>query len=929
MFLFVAFALIGLLWWYAHRVSQELQELRGIVREHGSRLSEVDGQIKMLQRSATIVSTPPVQPRPAKEPASAPAGEPALGKEEPVPPSLPPPLPRTPISEPAFPEIKPARMPEPEPVPEPFVAMPSGIERIKTSSEWEELIGGNLLNKLGALLLVIGIALFLSYSFAHMGPVGIASTATALSAATLAGGTILERRERYRVFSRGLIAAGWAGLYITAYAMYTLPAARIIESPVAGMSLMVLVAAGMVAHSLRYRVQSLTSLAFGCVFAALALSDENTFVAIALIPLAASMLLLARRFQWYGMGLFGAAATYAIFLMRPSNNVPLWKIQAMLLIFWVMFEVFDLLRVNAGVEEWPAPGALFGLNALAGLGASAAVWYRLEPDSMWQFCCAAAALYLAGTWIRFAMPGRTLYEFSLTISAFLAALAIFAEVPGLWISLGVMAEAEVLFLAGRYLNLRFARVLSAIGFAAAAMQIGSRIGAPSAFIWGASIDTWAPPLAVMALVFYFNRSLSKESRYFGFLASALLAIVMGAELPWRYAGAAALVYGVLLMELGIRRDLFDFRLQGYGLTALGAIGAALSFLDPLHVRNAWVYGFGASLSLTLAIRATRYLRSLSDLERRGLRIGGAIGTAGLTAALATRLTPDSYWGIAIVGVSMALFELACAALPSEMLIPALTVNAAGTMRLLVEHAGGVRKYPEQSVWIAFVGAALAYYFLSARLLRDTNPDRTLIRIMAPWVGSAFAIVAIWMLLPTVYVCLAFGAVAILMTEAGLAAGEQNLICHGRAVSLVAAASLAGLASQPSEVIVANGVGIAAMQLILLFRSRSLPFASGHGYLASLIVAGTLFNQVSGEMLTLSWSLEGIGLLALGFAARERTLRLSGLALLLLCIGKVFFYDLRNLETLYRILSFIGLGAILLLVSLIYTRFKEQLRQYIR
>lgn len=118
-----------------------------------------------------------------------------------------------------------------------------------------------------------------------------------------------------------------------------------------------------------------------------------------------------------------------------------------------------------------------------------------------------------------------------------------------------------------------------------------------------------------------------------------------------------------------------------------------------------------------------------------------------------------------------------------------------------------------------------------------------------------------------------------------------------------------------------------MQLILLFRSRTLPLASAHGYLAALIVAGALFNQVSGGMLTLSWSPEGIGLLALGFAARERTLRLSGLALLLICIGKVFFYDLRNLETLYRILSFIGLGATLLLASLIYTRFKEQLRKY--
>ena len=80
------------------------------------------------------------------------------------------------------------------------------------------------------------------------------------------------------------------------------------------------------------------------------------------------------------------------------------------------------------------------------------------------------------------------------------------------------------------------------------------------------------------------------------------------------------------------------------------------------------------------------------------------------------------------------------------------------------------------------------------------------------------------------------------------------------------------------------------------------------------------------MLTLSWSLEGIGLLAAGFWLRDRPVRLAGLGLLLLCIAKVFFYDLRNLETFYRILSFIGLGLILLAVSWVHTRFQEQVRK---
>ena len=56
------------------------------------------------------------------------------------------------------------------------------------------------------------------------------------------------------------------------------------------------------------------------------------------------------------------------------------------------------------------------------------------------------------------------------------------------------------------------------------------------------------------------------------------------------------------------------------------------------------------------------------------------------------------------------------------------------------------------------------------------------------------------------------------------------------------------------------------------------------------------------------------------------LRLSGLALLFLCILKLFVYDLQQLEALARILSFVVLGLVLLTVSWVYTRYREQIRK---
>jgi uncharacterized membrane protein len=70
----------------------------------------------------------------------------------------------------------------------------------------------------------------------------------------------------------------------------------------------------------------------------------------------------------------------------------------------------------------------------------------------------------------------------------------------------------------------------------------------------------------------------------------------------------------------------------------------------------------------------------------------------------------------------------------------------------------------------------------------------------------------------------------------------------------------------------------------------------------------------------AWSmLLGVVLLAAGFLRQATTLRWLGLALLTLSIAKVFLYDLRELSQGYRILSFLGLGILLLLVSFVYQR----------
>lgn len=73
-------------------------------------------------------------------------------------------------------------------------------------------------------------------------------------------------------------------------------------------------------------------------------------------------------------------------------------------------------------------------------------------------------------------------------------------------------------------------------------------------------------------------------------------------------------------------------------------------------------------------------------------------------------------------------------------------------------------------------------------------------------------------------------------------------------------------------------------------------------------------------LSLAWAVYALALLAVGFRTRIRSLRRVSLLFLLATFGKVFLYDLSELQDLYRVGSLLGLAVSLILVSLAYQRF---------
>ena len=93
-----------------------------------------------------------------------------------------------------------------------------------------------------------------------------------------------------------------------------------------------------------------------------------------------------------------------------------------------------------------------------------------------------------------------------------------------------------------------------------------------------------------------------------------------------------------------------------------------------------------------------------------------------------------------------------------------------------------------------------------------------------------------------------------------------------------------------------------------------------------VAASAFSGAIKPEQVTLSifWSVFAVACVLLGFRLRTAELRYFGLALLAVTLLKVVLLDMSQVQTGYRILSFMGLGALLLGTSVLYGKFSPRL-----
>jgi uncharacterized membrane protein len=281
-----------------------------------------------------------------------------------------------------------------------------------------------------------------------------------------------------------------------------------------------------------------------------------------------------------------------------------------------------------------------------------------------------------------------------------------------------------------------------------------------------------------------------------------------------------------------------------------------------------------------------------------------------------------------MALAAGMLELGRRALPEEFRYEAYGVALLGALRVCYFNLLQLKGDDSWEARLIPLGAAALAYGFGARA-------RGRVLDVASVAGTGFLLTGLWAVLPPWAVGPAWAAVAVALVVAAGRFERHDLEWQSYMVAAMAFARcwasdfyLGGSYAGIAVPVLAGGMVIACLYGAQLLNGLGTWQRLYFSLLATGLLTVLLGYQVSGSMLTVACGIEGIALLGGGFPLRDRVLRFSGLALLTACILKLFVYDLRKLDTPERILSFIVLGFMLVVVSWIYTRFRERMRRYL-
>lgn len=267
-----------------------------------------------------------------------------------------------PVTPPAVPQAAPAPTPaEPGTTTRTIspTSQPAAGKKSRTGKEWEALIGGKILNRIGALALIIGVGFFLKYAFDND---WISETVRVLLGA-MAGGGLLYVANRahakgFQIFSQGLVGAGIAILYLSVYAAFNFY--QLVPQWVA-FALMSVVTMITLWQSLKYDSLAVALLGWAGGFltpfmlSTGSANEVGLFTYIGLLVAGLLSIAISKK-RWMIIEPLTLAAAYFIyFLWFDAMYVPEKRVAALffLSVFWILFVGFEAFRnVNRSTDAF-------------------------------------------------------------------------------------------------------------------------------------------------------------------------------------------------------------------------------------------------------------------------------------------------------------------------------------------------------------------------------------------------------------------------------------------------------------------------------------------------------------------------------------------------------------------------------------------------
>lgn len=859
----------------------------------------------------------------------------------------------------------------------------------KRAASLEERLGANWLNKLGIVILVFGVAFFLAYQLKNLGPLGKIVVGFAVSATLLAGGLILEKRNKYQIFARAGIGGGWALTFFTTYAMYHVPATRVLSSQAIDLILMFIVAVGMVWHSLRYRSQVVTGLAFLLAFSTITISQVTVFSLVAIAVLAAGLVFVTSREHWAELELAGLVGVYLshffwvsrILHARGGSGHPFpefFPSAALILLYWLIFRIAYVHRTPRDEREDLLTSITAVLNSAGVLGLLK--YQSAHPEwAFWALLALGAAEMLLAFYVRFRR--RTAFVVLSTIATALLLAAIPFHYRGAHWSLFWILEVEVLFLSGIRMREPVFRRLGILAGFAAAFQLGVgdilplyslRATQPDAgWHWGATFA-----LAFGAVAYWFNSEVaprrwnelaSADGDFLSLRITSYLGLLSAMGCLWAlFPGSETVVaWMVLALSLGYLGDKFD--LDGLGLQC--DLVAAAAFLRVLVINFSMAgHRFGLSQrALTVGVVSVLfYIGTRRKSSGQGLLVPyialvySWAGTLLLALLIWFELRPVSIavgWGV----LALLLLEIGILRDRFYLRHQALLLLAASFVRIFFVNLNAGDQGNILNPRIYTVLPLIAAYFWAYERMRQASGDSR-IEQMAGVVACCFGTTALAALLyfemRPEWVVISWAVMVPLLLILAWALDRRLFLAQGlvMAVAVFARSLLFNLTTQTLAqsslwqrraacIGIASAILLAALPLAFRLRNRGevTRISDGWGagvkfsfnrpeqilfFIPLLLVTILLAFEMRAGMITVAWSAVGVSVFLFALMVHERSYRLAGLGLLLLGVGKILLIDIWKLAPTDRYVTLIVMGIALLLVSFLYTRYREVILKFL-